>query len=155
MPGEFGDMVKVAFEVGDADAGCEVETLWATPLGGDLYRLQNTPWFAYGVSYLDVVRARAVDDRLPVFEAVVEKSGNRTVRLILDRPAEPGNRSAEILDALAALGAGYEGANHKYLAVNIGPEVDFEHVCRLLSEKAAQWEHADPTYEELYPDSAG
>jgi len=155
MPGEHGDMVKIAFEIGDQEAGFECETLWATPLGGDLYRLQNTPWFAYGVSYLDVVRARAIDDGFPVFEAVVEKSGNRSVRLILDPPAEPGNRSSEILDALAATGAGYEGANHKYLAVNIGPEVDFDGVCRLLTEKAVQWEHADPTYEELYPDSTG
>lgn len=155
MAGAQGDMVKIAFEVGDEGAGFELETLWATPLGSGLYRLQNTPWFAYGVSFLDVVRARPVEDRFPVFEAVVEKSGNRTVRLILDPPAEPGNHSQAILDTLAAMGAGYEGATHRFMAVDIGPEVDFWGICQFLTTESVQWEHADPTYEELYPESVG
>ena len=33
------------------------ETMWAEPLGNDLYRLQNSPFAAYGFSYLDVVKA--------------------------------------------------------------------------------------------------
>jgi hypothetical protein len=35
-------MVKVKLFNADGD----VETLWATPLGDDLYRLENSPWYA-------------------------------------------------------------------------------------------------------------
>jgi hypothetical protein len=46
--------VKVKLESADGD----VETLWATTLGEDRYRLDNSPFFAYGVSWLDVIEAR-------------------------------------------------------------------------------------------------
>jgi hypothetical protein len=36
----------------------EVETPWARALGEDLYELDNTPWYAYGLSWRDVVVAR-------------------------------------------------------------------------------------------------
>ncbi|MGF1632175.1 MAG: DUF4265 domain-containing protein [Kiloniellaceae bacterium] len=155
MPGDYDDLVKIEFRGTGETGEAEVETLWATPLGDDLYRLENSPCFAYGVSLLDTVRARSAANGLPVFEAVVKKSGNRTVRVILDPPAEAGNSSAGMLDELVALGASYEGASRKYMAVNIGPEVDLERVCRFLTEEAVQWEHADPTYEALCAGSAG
>ncbi|HEX6050934.1 MAG TPA: DUF4265 domain-containing protein [Gemmatimonadaceae bacterium] len=37
--------------------GENVETLWADRVGPDLYRLDNSPFWAYGVSWLDVVEA--------------------------------------------------------------------------------------------------
>jgi len=33
----------------------EVETLWAFDLGNHRYKLDNTPWYAYGVSTGDVI----------------------------------------------------------------------------------------------------
>jgi hypothetical protein len=152
MADETGDMVKIAFEVGDEDTGLEVETLWATPLGGDLYRLENSPWFAYGVSFLDIVRAKAQDEGLLEFEEVVEKSGNRTIRIVLDPPAEEADGSAAILNRLLALGASFEGANTRYMALNIEPEADFHQICVLLTGHSVQWEYADPTYDELFPE---
>ena len=153
MADETGDMVKITFEVGDESAGFQVETLWATPLGGDLYRLENSPWFAYGVSFLDIVRAKARDDKILVFEEVVEKSGNRTIRIVLDPPAEEANSSAAILNRLLALGASFEGANTRYMALNIEPEADFHQICVLLTGQSVEWECADPTYDELFPAS--
>lgn len=153
MRSDSDDMVKVEFRMTDEDGETDVETLWATPMGKDLYRLENSPWFAYGVSFLDIVRAKAADEGFPVFEAVAEKSGNRTVRIILDPPAETGNNSAEILDELVVLGASYEGMNSKYMAVNIEAHVDFGRVCEFLTNRSIQWEHADPTYAQLCPDA--
>ena len=153
MPGDYDDLVKIEFRVTDETGETDVETLWATPLGNDLYRLENSPWFAYGVSFLDTVRARSAANNLPVFEAVVKKSGNRTVRVILDPPAEAGNSSAEMLDELVALGASYEGLNPKYMAVNIEAHVDFVRICRFLTERKVQWEHADPTYAQINSDA--
>ena len=66
MPGAYGDMTKVAFRITDEEGETDVETLWATPLGNHLYRLENSPWFAYGVSFLDVVRARPDDHPIAI-----------------------------------------------------------------------------------------
>jgi len=41
---------KVLFRVPNDDGTAEVEALWATHLGGDNYKLDNSPFYAYGVS---------------------------------------------------------------------------------------------------------
>lgn len=144
--------VKVLFRVPNGDGSAEVETLWATPLGGDNYQLENSPFWAYGVSWQDIVRAPfAAEEGLPSFSAVVSKSGHRTVRVAFDPPIEDGNESDNILQGLITLGCSYEGANKKYLAINIPPEVKLEDVRTYLIEQVATWEHADPSYAELYP----
>ncbi|HET6160752.1 MAG TPA: DUF4265 domain-containing protein [Dongiaceae bacterium] len=80
---------KVLFRVPNEDGSAEVETLWADDLGGDRYRLDNCPFYASGVSWNDVVYAPYdLDEEFPTFRSVLEKSGNRTIRVILDPPAE-------------------------------------------------------------------
>jgi hypothetical protein len=138
---------KVLFSTEDG----QVETLWATPLGNALYRLDNSPWFAYGVSWQDTIEAHVIEeDGLPVFQRVIEKSGNRTLRLLLDPPADQSVESQEVLNKLVELGCSYEGANPKYIAISIPPSVDLWAVCDFLTETGHRWEHADPTYEELH-----
>ncbi len=146
---------KVLFRIPDDDGGASVETLWAIPLGHDLYRLDNSPFYAYGVSWKDTVLA-PVDPRegMPTFQRVVERSGNRTVRLVLDPPVDSGNVSDRILQDLVALGCTYEGANRTYIAVNIPPEVELQDVRSYLIVRVPQWEHADPMHESLFPDEA-
>jgi uncharacterized protein DUF4265 len=56
-----------------------VETLWALPVGKDRYRLRNSPGYAYGVSFDDVVFAPASNGR-PTFESVVKPGGHFTLR---------------------------------------------------------------------------
>ncbi len=50
------------------------------------------------------------------------------------------------------MGCGYEGANRKYVAINIPPLLPLSGVQNFLSEMGANWENADPTYEQLHPD---
>ena len=146
---------KVLFRVPNEDGTAEVETLWATSLGGDKYQINNSPFWAYGVSWEDVVFAPFSEiEGHPTFESIVAKSGNRTVRIIFDPPIEDGNVSDKVLKDLVALGCSYEGANRKYVSVNIPPNVELDEVCNYLVEKDAQWEHADPAYETLYPEDA-
>ena|SRR5438876_5416359 len=79
------ELVKVQLSGPDGD----VETLWAKPVGDDLYELDNTPWYAYGVSWKDVIEARPAEpDAFPEFIRVVRKSGYRTIRLILEPSAD-------------------------------------------------------------------
>ncbi|WP_395685345.1 DUF4265 domain-containing protein [Caenimonas koreensis] len=144
---------KVLFRVPDEDGSAEVETLWAFELGSDRYRLDNLPFYAYGVSVADVVLAPfVVEEGFPTFQRVLEKSGNRTIRVIFEPPLAVGNQSRDLLDQLVALGVEYEGANSTYVVLNIPPKVDFQGVVTVLLDAHVQWEHADPTYDEVHAD---
>jgi hypothetical protein len=143
---------KVLFRVPNEDGTAEVETLWATPLGGDRYQLDNSPFYAYSVSWQDIVYAPiSAEEGVPTFERVLSKSGNRTIRVLFDLPVETGNASDRVMQGLIALGCDYEGANQRYVSVNIPPGVALESVRRYLIECKATWEHGDPSYDELFP----
>ena len=94
------------------------------------------------------------DEGRPTYSRVLEKSGNRTVRVILDPPLADGNSSDELVQELLDLGCTYEGANPGYLCIVIPPDSDFAAVCTRLTSREAQWEHADPDYNELSSDEA-
>ena len=83
---------------------------------------------------------------------MVEKSGHRTVRVILEPPADQSSESQAVLDDLVTLGASYEGMHPGYLAIDIPPDVQLERIVEYLTASGRQWEHADPRYSELYPD---
>jgi hypothetical protein len=145
---------KVLFRVPSEDGSYEVETLWATHVGGDDYKLDNSPFFAYGVSWEDVVHAPVdPEEGRPIFQHVVSKSGNRTIRVVFDPPVEVGNESDRVLKELVALGCSYEGANSAYISINIPSGVALKKVLRYLIEQDVEWEHGDPTYESLFPGS--
>ena len=146
---------KVLFRVPEDDGSAQVETLWATSLGNDEYKLDNSPFYAYSVSWEDIVYAPndSAEER-PTFQRVLKKSGNRTIRVIFDPPVEDGNTSDQVLQGLVALGCSYEGANRAYMSINVPPGVELHHVCEYLIAKKAQWEHADPSYSELFPNEA-
>ncbi len=142
---------KIVIQVQQEDGNFDVETPWATSLGNDLYRLENIPFFAYGVSWQDTVFAPYdEEEQRPVFIAVEKKSGNRTIRAIFNPPIENGNSSQNILEKITDTGAEYEGATPSFIAINIPPEVDLFSVCEILNKEEIEWEHADPTYAELY-----
>lgn len=137
-------MRKVRFRDDDGN----VECLWAEHLGDDTYQLDNSPWFAYGVSWKDVVRAIPTieGDNMPDFQEIVRKSGHRTIRLIL----EDDSTRQERLEGLLRLGCTYEGSNGSYFGIDIPPAADFKTVCEYLTSMNEEWEHADPTYHDLY-----
>ena len=143
-------VIRTTYDDGSAD----VETPWAHDLGNDRYKLDNLLWFAYGISWHDVVLAPFdPDEGRPVFERVVEKSGHRTVRIIFPEGLAPGSPAESIKEHLLSLGCSFEGMNHRLFSFNIPPGVLLEDVRAYLIEQDAQWEHADPTYEELFPDA--
>jgi hypothetical protein len=140
-------MVKVEFHGPDGD----VETLWATPVAEHQYRVENCPFWAYGVSWLDIVEARRVyEDGFPEFVRVVQKSGHRTIRVILDPGYDASPASKAVLDAVVTLGCTWEAMNTRYVCVDLPPEVELQEVADRLTQMDVQWEHADPTYKDLY-----
>src|SRR5437899_11916700 len=97
MSGSTSD-AKVLFRVPEDDGTTNVETLWATSVGEDKYQIDNSPFYAYGVSWQDIVFAPFdQNEGFPTFQKVVAKSGHRTLRVIFHPPVEDGNKSDEIL----------------------------------------------------------
>ena len=127
------------------------ETVWAECVGPDQYRLDNSPFWAYGVSWLDVVEAHRDDSGQLAFTGVVTKSGHRTVRIIFTPGIEENPEGQAIVDALVRMGCTYEGMHPGYIAIDIPPGVELTAVTGYLTDQEAQWEHADPRHSELYP----
>ena len=74
---------------------------------------------------------------------MVGKSGNRTIRVILERPVDGVGTRDETLEGLVALGCSYEGADGSYLAINIPPGIELGTIRDYLTECGATWEHAE------------
>lgn len=126
-----------------ADGSVDVETLWASRVAEDVYRLDNTPFYAYGVSWQDEVRAPYDDDEgFATFSEGVRKSGNRTIRIMFEPPVQSGNSSDAVLNALKNLGCSYEGANASYVTISIPPGADFQRVRECLVEAGSDFVRA-------------
>lgn len=127
------------------DAEPVSETLWAFDLGRDRYKLANLPFYAFGVSVHDIVLApydAAIG--LPVFERVIIKSGNRTMRVAFNQRVNQGNESDRILNTLIDMGCGAEGADGIVFAINVPARLDLREVAGFIERAGVDWELADP-----------
>lgn len=127
-------MVKVAFPL-DAEhsSGFERERLWATPQPDGTYRIENSPFHAYGVSYCDSVYADLESGDL-VFAKVARRGGHSTYRVRLPRHKEHGY-FLEIWSQLAQLGCTYEGTDdeRRLYSIDLPPTVDVQKVYDVLT----------------------
>ena len=142
------EQVKVFFEPPDdpaEDWHTQVESMFAFVIDepeapdGRVYKLDNSPWYVFGVSYEDQVCA---ESRHEVFEKpehfecdvlyftkVWKHSGNSTYTLFL-----LGGRNSESQDwkeyweQLKQVGCTYEGMNGKVFSVNVPREADLDQV---------------------------
>lgn len=110
------------------------ESLWALPLGDDLYELRNAPFYAYGLNWGDVVRAYSEDtDLKPEVREVVNTSGHRTLRVFFGDELNQ-ERQNEILSSLQYLDLSWERATDKFVAIDVHPSSDYQAVCDKLWE---------------------
>lgn len=130
--------VRINFEIRDRDSN-HVESLWATPEGDGRYRLLNSPFYAYGVSFDDVVFAKKIGRRL-FFHGLSTASGRSTYRLLLETARNKLQPIKARLSRLNELGCTYEVG--PVLALDVPPAADIHRVYRLLEEGEAKglWE---------------
>lgn len=146
MAGTQG-MVKVRFH--GSHPG-DVETLWARPVDVDQYQLDNSPFYAYGVSWQDVVEAQPSADQFLEYVRCIRKSGNRTLRVIFQDYGINDRQAQGVLQGLRRMGVSYEGMQPKMVSINVPPTKDLDEVTEFLSKQPGlQWEYADPTYDEV------
>jgi hypothetical protein len=142
--------IRVPLDHAEGASGPSDDWLWAEPLGSGRFRIESCPFFAYGVSRDDVVRAvDAAGEETPRFEDVVEKGGHRTLRLALDPAVELADGSVQgLLERLLEMGCTHEALRPKLVAIDVPPAVDVAVVAELLqalvSDRTLLWEWADP-----------
>jgi len=110
------------------------ESMWALPLGDDLYEIRNSPFYAYGINWGDVVRADSDDPSLkPEVREVVKYSGNKTLSVFFNE--ELGEEEQDsVLSSLQYLDLSWERATELLVAIDVHPEADYQAVCDKLWE---------------------
>ena len=118
--------------------GSVTETLWAVPVGPGQYRLENSPFFAFGISFQDVVSAKEEQKTL-VFVEALRRGGHSTYRII--PKAGHGSAVARYWDVLERKGCTYEEGPKGLLAVDVPPGTNiFEAYAALQAgEDAGAW----------------
>lgn len=96
-------LVKIRIELPPDNAlNASAETLWAEPLGKGLFKLQNSPFGAYGYSFEDVVIAD--DDEIPNVLGIHENSGRSTYRILLKDGVLNTDEFAQAWNKLESIG---------------------------------------------------
>lgn len=135
LPAEQLVKVRVELPAGDGPAA---ERLWAEPLGDDLYRIRNTPFYAFDLHFHDVVRAVSAagptEGAMPHVVGVERRSGHKTLRVYF--AAEETDQSiASALRVLKDAGVSHEHASRRLYALDVPPESDYPAVCTWLWER--------------------
>lgn len=110
------------------------ESMWAKPLGNDLFEIRNTPFYAYGLNWGDIVRAVSAEPELkPEVIEVVNPSGNKTIRIYFDEKIDRKLQKS-YLESLIQFKLSYERANDSLVALDIEPDADYDTICEKLLE---------------------
>jgi hypothetical protein len=114
------------------ESGYESESLWAEPLGDNLYRIWNLPVFVYNLDMRAVVEcAPDPEGGLPVAIRVVEPGDCYVVRLYFHDAATDAHIQ-EVLDVLSSRRALFEKYDRRLWAVGLRTVPDYEWVRQAL-----------------------
>jgi len=123
--------IKIYFKLEQDEEGyppVDWETLWAAPKGDDLYVLDNTPFYAQGISSGDTVSATSINDRLE-FSALIAPGGHSTIRVVVFEET----LVSTLRTALVELGCSTELSNiPTFFSTDVPPTVDYSKVMKLL-----------------------
>jgi hypothetical protein len=78
----------------------------------------------------------------------LEKSGNRTVRVVFKESIEASEFTKSAIDALSGLGCQYSGAAGTCFALNVPADSSLEEVIGYLESNDLMYQCADPIMEE-------
>lgn len=131
-------------------AGNDAESIWVQKLKGKRYEVRTIPFWAYNLSLGDVVECHPDEDGLGLFIGrVVQKSGNRTVRVAIENQeglAHPAGR--KLIEYLKECGLRRERFGVRYLSINVPSEEEYRRLIERLDELAQEaeliWEDGDP-----------
>jgi len=140
--------VKVAFSI-SGEQGGTVENMYAQPVEGNRYVLDNSPFYAFDISFCDEFFADEISGGL-VFSSIASRGGHSTYRIKIP-VGKDHDYFLSYWDELAALGCSYEGssANLRMLySIDMAPSVDIHKAYSVLEkyEELKIWEFEEAHY---------
>ena len=150
------NLEKMSFRLNPEDwHGQQMETLWVEALGDarndELYVVRNSPFFARGVSFLDIARGERQDGSL-LFSSTIAGSGHSTYRIICD----PNSREFSACWAkLQNLGCTYESATiygKAVYTVDVPETANIKAACEVMEEGQSEgiWIFEEAHYGRLH-----
>jgi hypothetical protein len=130
--------------------GKHVESLWVRKVAGMRYRVAAIPFYAYNVSLGDTVLCGRDEDGRGLFvERVLEKSGNRTVRVAFEAPEQGKHAEAvRLQEFLKANRFKWDYNRVQLFSINVPCEesyVQLQNFLKQMPESAQMiWEDGDP-----------
>lgn len=143
-------LTKIRFELDVSDwHGHGSETLWAMPIPQTKRRnflIRNSPFFAKGINYLDVVTAKPTENNMVFdFMTVIKRGGHSTFMLLMETVE---TCVAAYWNLLEMLGCSYESmqidlsiGKRTLYSVDVPPTADVREVYKILErgEGEAVW----------------
>lgn len=126
---------------GGVDGFSEVESMWAKPIEGQLFEVDNIPFYASGIALYDKVSVRNVDGLLYI-DSLVHPSGHSTIQLWF----ADENAVAHTRRELKALGCNSEISDQpRLIAFDVPPTVDYSRIKTLLEAgaEAGKWDYQE------------
>ncbi|QHL86991.1 DUF4265 domain-containing protein [Nibribacter ruber] len=115
------------------------ESMWAEPLGNDLFQIENVPFYAYGLNFKDIVRATSDSEELkPEIRELIKPSGRRTFRICFKSQVSREQQEV-ILESFFEHHVSYERADDIYVALDMKPEGDYQAVFDKLESYQEQY----------------
>lgn len=133
--------VKVIFELEESDMHSHgSESLWALPISEGIFRIDNVPFYIYGISNRDLVKAEARNDGIFAFAGTYEKGGHSTYRVFL-REGTSDSLFESRWKEFERLGCSKEGGGEGLYAIDVPPETNIYEVYALLErgEEEGAW----------------
>ncbi len=109
------------------------ESMWAQSLGNNVYKLENVPFFSYGLNFKDEVEAYPDKDDILEVSKVVKPSGNKTIRIVFDKTVERKSQD-NYINTIKELDCSLERWDDTYLSVNIREGANFDAIYDQLDE---------------------
>jgi hypothetical protein len=131
------DRVKLSFLLSQDSDWPPVgeESVWARRVHGDIYRIDNTPFFARNVASGDLVEASEDDRNRLLVRRRIEPSGNCTIRLLVFPEGPLAGDRARVLGLFSPLGVHGEGIEaFSMVALTIPPKAAYGDVKKLIKE---------------------
>ncbi|MDP8979751.1 MAG: DUF4265 domain-containing protein [Acidobacteriota bacterium] len=146
------DRIKILFELKRGEDGyppADIEQLWALPLGNNLFKIDNIPFFVTGISCEDVVEASADSEGELRYKSLVTSSPHNTLRVILFRESPDtrplADRVSDLRSQLARIGCSTELSHMPGLVAVDADPASINNVIGVLQsgEKANLWEYEE------------
>lgn len=120
--------------------GHATEDLWAEKINEGKYKIRNVPFYAFGVSHMDIVSTYTKEE-IVYFSKVLIHSGHSTYRIILDKNVDE-KKFEEFWTPIQELGCSYEEGIGRLYAIDVLPTSDINEVYRLLEKgvKSKVWD---------------